>query len=55
MFYNIDIFVKEIEKLKLAYELLEQVYVKIGAYNEGKINDDLCYKIREYFNFDDSY
>jgi ribulose bisphosphate carboxylase small subunit len=44
----------EIENLKQAKDLLEQVYLATGPYGERPIPEDLCWKINGFFKFDDS-
>lgn len=44
----------EVERLERAAELLEQVYVEVGPYQNGKILDKTWCSIRDFFGFDDS-
>jgi len=45
---------ENIDKLKLAYELLEQVWLEHCPYGQEAISDKLRYRINNYFGFDDS-
>ena len=47
-------FLENIDRLKLAYELLEQVWLEHCPYGQDPIPDKLRYKINDFFNFDDS-
>ena len=53
-FKNITELITEIEKLKQAYMLLERVYLAIGPYGGGKLEDKTRDDISNYFGFDDS-
>ena len=45
---------KEIEDLKKAKELLNKVWIEMGPYRDGDIDDETWSKISEYMFFDDS-
>ena len=53
-FENLEKVLEEIDRLREAYELLEQVHLEHGAYGENPIPEKLRYKINNYFDFDDS-
>ena len=53
-FENLEKVLEDIEKLRQAYELLEQVFLEHGPYGDCPIPDELRYKINNYFDFDDS-
>jgi hypothetical protein len=63
-FSAIDKFVEELERLKLAHKLLEELYYTIGNYNLKEIlalkenpygyRQNLSTRIDDYFGFDDS-
>lgn len=44
----------EIEDLKKAKGLLGEIYAEVGPYGNGRISDQLLYRINYYFKFDDS-
>lgn len=47
-------FLENINQLKLAHELLEQVWLEHCPYGQDPISDKLRYRINDYFEFDDS-
>jgi len=53
-FEHLEKVLEDIEKLREAYKLLEQVHLEHGAYGQYPITDELRYKINNYFDFDDS-
>lgn len=53
-FENLDKVLEEVNQLREAYELLEQVHLEHGAYGDCPIPDELRYKINDFFGFDDS-
>ena len=51
---RINSLIDDIERLKAGYKLLEDIYLEVGPYESKKIPEELCYKMREFFGFDDS-
>lgn len=52
---NIDAFIEEINQLKEADEIVESVFLELGAYGLDKVfSTELSRKIRDYNLFDDS-
>ena len=49
----VDKFLEEIEDLKKAKALLEEIWIEIGPYSTV-LKDSLQQKINNYFRFDDS-
>lgn len=48
-------FVMEMEKLSLAYNLLEKIFNEIGPYRTNeKISNETWFEVCRFFNFDDS-
>ena len=45
---------EEIEDLKKAKKLLEEVFHAVGPYEHDAVPDELRWKICDYFKFDDS-
>jgi hypothetical protein len=52
--FNLNDFISEIQHLQEAKELLEQVFLEVGPYGDGKISRELRSKINDYVKFDDS-
>lgn len=50
----VDSILEELNELQSAKILLELVYQEIGPYNDGKISNELMYKLNAYFRFNDS-
>lgn len=44
----------ELSRLQKSHELLEELFRWIGPYKDGNIPDELWFKIRDHFDFDDS-
>jgi hypothetical protein len=44
----------EVGTAKKAMELLQRVYLELGPYRDGKIEDQTWNKVRDFFDFDDS-
>ena len=44
----------EMQKLKIAKELLDDVYRDIGPYNTGKVTRETLNKLQKFYKFDDS-
>lgn len=53
-FENLENLLEDINRLKQAYNLLEQVYLEHCPYGTDPISDKLRYKINDFFGFDDS-
>ncbi len=51
---NWDKLCNEIGKLQQAHELLEELYLAVGPYQDGEIPDKTWSKVKDYFKFDDS-
>ena len=51
---SLDKCLEDIEKLKMAYKLLLEIYGEIGPYNSKKISDEMLVKMNNFFKFDDS-
>jgi len=52
-FKNVKVLLEEIDKLKLAYELLYRVYSETEPHN-NTFSKELSKDILNFFNFDDS-
>lgn len=52
---TLDNFLKEIEKLKEASALLEQIYLAIGPHNSKKISPELMESLNTFFHFSDEW
>lgn len=50
----IDELIAELEKLKRAEAILEQVYLEYSPYGHGKITPKTLQLMKDYFEFDDS-
>ena len=50
---TLDKVLEEVETLKEARTLLEQVYLDIGPYQGGELKDDTWSRVRDFFGFDD--
>lgn len=46
--------IDEIQRLQLAYELLEKVYLERGSYSQYSISNETWQKVNRFFEFDDS-
>ena len=53
-FKNITNMQKEMEELLEAYDILEQVWLNIGPYNDGKVSNETLRRINNLMKFDDS-
>ena len=53
-FPAIDKLFDEINRLKLALEILNDVWADIGPYNTGQVSQETLTKLHRFFNFDDS-
>jgi hypothetical protein len=53
-FETLDKLLEDVNKLKQAYSLLEQVWLEHCPYGQDPIPDELRYRINDFFNFDDS-
>ncbi len=58
---TVDKIVEELQRLQLAHELLDKVFLAIGPYPDleiqkklNQIDGKLWSKVKDYFNFDDS-
>jgi len=51
---TLETFLEEIMDLKEAKELLEQLFIELGPYQNGKISQNTWLEICNYFEFDDS-
>ena len=52
-FPDLETLLKEINELKSAQNLLEEIWLEVGPYGR-EISDALRYKLQDFFNFDDS-
>jgi hypothetical protein len=50
----LDKVLDEINELKLAKEILTEVYIDIGPYQDREVKDETWTRVRNFFNFDDS-
>lgn len=50
----LDAIFGEIENLRRAQELLEEVWREIGPYGNDPVSDKTRYKMQDFFGFDDS-
>ena len=50
----IEDLLNELGRLQKSHELLEELFRWIGPYKDGKIPNELWFKIRDHFDFDDS-
>jgi hypothetical protein len=51
---NLSKVLSEIEKLQEALNLLETIYLEVGPYRDGEIQEKTWYKVQDFFGFDDS-
>lgn len=51
---NLDAFCNEVAELKQGSDLLLEIWEAVGAYRDGKIPDELWYRVQNHFGFDDS-
>ena len=45
---------EELHTLQKSHELLESLFLWVGPYKDRPIPDELWFKIRDHFDFDDS-
>jgi hypothetical protein len=50
----IEELLKEIRMLQQACDLLSKIYIELGPYRDGKIDDKTWDAVRDFFKFDDS-
>lgn len=50
----LDSLVQEYFHLKRVEELLDDIYVEIGPYQDGEVSNETWEKVRKHFKFDDS-
>ncbi|MFA5025032.1 MAG: hypothetical protein WC503_00795 [Candidatus Shapirobacteria bacterium] len=53
-FPSLDKNIEEIKKLREAYDLLVSIHLEIGSYGQGKLSQELLFKMNDFFEFDDS-
>lgn len=51
---NLDTLLAEIAHLKEAEALLEQIWMELGPYFDGEIDNKTRSRLQAFFNFDDS-
>ena len=44
---------EDINHMLEAHRLLEKVYLQIGAYRDGEVEDEIWSEVRDFFGFDD--
>jgi hypothetical protein len=50
---SIDNLLEDIKKMRVATELLENLWAELGPYRTNKISEETWDKVRNFFNFDD--
>ena len=45
---------EEIERLQKAERILTQVWIEMGAYDQGKLSNETWFALRDFFKFNDS-
>lgn len=50
----IEKLIQELQKLRAALEILEQIWREVGPYHTNEVSKESVNKMREFFEFDDS-